>query len=76
MGCIPTKTLLGGAEVLHKIKRSSEYGISTGDVSFDYGKMKTRKDGVVEKIRKSLEGLLLSNKITILRGVAEFLSPY
>jgi dihydrolipoamide dehydrogenase len=75
VGCIPTKTLLGGAQVLHKIKRSSEYGISTGDVSFDYSKMKVRKDGVVEKIRKSLEGLLLSNKIVILRGNAEFLSP-
>jgi dihydrolipoamide dehydrogenase len=37
--------------------------------------MKTRKDGVVEKIRKSLEGLLQSNHITILRGHAEFVSP-
>ena len=40
----------------------------TGPVAFDYGKMKLRKDDVVEKIRKSLEGLILSNGMVILRG--------
>ena len=75
VGCIPTKTLLSNASVVSKIKKAGDYGITTGPVSFDYGKMKQRKDGVIDKIRKSLEGLLLSNKITILRGSAEFLSP-
>lgn len=75
VGCIPTKTLLANAHVLHKIQHASDYGIATGPVSFDYGKMKARKDGVVEKMRRSLEGLIQSNGITILRGQAEFLSP-
>ncbi|HSW86929.1 MAG TPA: FAD-dependent oxidoreductase, partial [Rhabdochlamydiaceae bacterium] len=75
VGCIPTKTLLANAQVMEKLQMASDYGITVGSVSFDYGKMKTRKDGVVEKIRKSLEGLLLSNKITILRGEAAFESP-
>jgi len=74
VGCIPTKTLLAGAEVLEKIKHAADFGIATGPVSFDFGKMKMRKDSVVEKIRKSLEGLLTSNSIVILRGHAEFLS--
>lgn len=75
VGCIPTKTLLSNAEVLHKIKMAGDYGINTGPLSFDFSKMKARKDSVVEKIRKSLEGLLKSNGITILRGEAEFASP-
>lgn len=75
VGCIPTKTLLANADVMRKILHASEYGIVTGPVSFEYGKMKLRKDGVIEKLRKSLEGLLLSNGMTILRGTAEFLSP-
>lgn len=75
VGCIPTKTLLANAGVLHKIRKANEYGITTGEVSFDFAKMKTRKDGVIEKIRKSLEGLILSNSIVILRGTAEFVSP-
>ncbi len=60
---------------MHKIAHAADYGILTGPVTFDYGKMKLRKDGVIEKIRKSLEGLLLSNGMVILRGTAEFLSP-
>lgn len=75
VGCIPTKTLLANAHVYHKIAHASEYGITTGPVSFDYGKMKMRKDAVVDKMRKGVEGLMQSNGITVLRGHAEFLSP-
>lgn len=75
VGCIPTKTLLANAAIYHHIARAEEFGITTGPVSFDYAKMKARKDGVLEKMRKSLEGLLLSNGLTIIRGDAEFLSP-
>lgn len=75
VGCIPTKTLLANAQVMHKIQMAEEYGISVGSVSFDFQKMKSRKDQVIEKIRKSLGGLLQSNKIEIVQGKAEFLSP-
>lgn len=75
VGCIPTKTLIANAHLMHKIQMASEYGITTGPVSFDFSKMKARKDRVVETIRKNLEGLILSNKITIKKGSAEFLSP-
>lgn len=74
VGCIPTKTLIAGAHVLKKVQTASEFGITVGSISFSYQKMKERKDAVVGKIRKSLEGLLNSNQITIMRGHAEFLS--
>lgn len=75
VGCIPTKTLLSNAAVLHQIKRAEDFGISTGPVSFRYHEMKQRKDKVVEKLRTSLEGLIKSNQITIYRGTASFESP-
>lgn len=75
VGCIPTKTLLSGAAVLHQVKRAKDFGISTGPVSFHYDQMKKRKDQVVSKIRTGLEGLIKSNKITIYRGTAQFESP-
>lgn len=75
VGCIPTKTMLAGAQLMHKFNMAEEYGIVTGPISVDFKKMKARKDGVVEQIRKSLGGLLQSNKITIMEGTAEFLSP-
>jgi dihydrolipoamide dehydrogenase len=75
VGCIPTKTLLSNAAVLHQIKRAKEFGISTGSVTIHYDQMKKRKDGVISKIRTGLEGLIKSNKITIYRGSAQFESP-
>lgn len=74
-GCIPTKTLIANAQILEKLSKAASYGITTGPITFDYGKMKDRKDSVVKTIRKSLEGLLKSNSITILMGTAKFLNP-
>ncbi|MDJ0652363.1 MAG: dihydrolipoyl dehydrogenase [Simkaniaceae bacterium] len=75
VGCIPSKSLLSNANVFNKIKQAEDFGIHIDKVSFDYKKMKERKDGVVEKIRGSLRGLLQSNGITILQGTARFESP-
>ena len=74
-GCIPSKTLIAGAEVLHKIQEAEDFGITVGSVSFDYAKMVDRKDGVVGQIRKSLEGLIASNKITMFKGYGKLTSP-
>ncbi|MEI8329398.1 MAG: FAD-dependent oxidoreductase, partial [Chlamydiia bacterium] len=74
-GCIPTKTLISNAHVMHTVQHAADFGITTGSISFDYSKMKQRKDSVVEKMRKGLEGLINSNGITILEGHAEFTSP-
>lgn len=75
VGCIPTKTLLSNSQLLHKIKMADQYGIHIGELSFDFLKMKTRKDQVVEKIRNSLGGLLKANNIEIFSGKATFMSP-
>ncbi len=74
VGCIPTKTLLANAEILHKIRQADAFGITIKGLSFDYGAMKERKDLVIEKIRSSLQGLLQSNKIEILQGHAKYVS--
>lgn len=76
VGCIPTKTLISNAQMMDKIRHAADFGIATGPISFDFSKMKQRKDGVVEKIRKGLEGLIQSNAITVFRGAAEFTSPH
>lgn len=75
VGCIPTKTLLANAEIMEKILHAADFGITVGSVSFDFSKMKTRKDAVIEKMRKGLEGLMQANGISVFRGHAEYLSP-
>lgn len=76
VGCIPTKTLLSHAAIVHNIRKASSFGIETGPLSLHYNKMKERKDQVVSKIRSSLEGLIKANQITIYRGVAQFEAPH
>ncbi len=75
VGCIPSKTLLSNAGVFNKIKNAEAFGIKVDNVTFDYGKMKSRKDDVVSKIRGNLGGLLKSNGIKIFQGTAQFESP-
>jgi dihydrolipoamide dehydrogenase len=74
-GCIPSKALISGAELLHRIKGAEEFGISVGKISLDYNKMVQRKDGVVSKIRQGLAGLIASNKITLIKGYGKLISP-
>ncbi len=75
-GCIPTKTLLAGAEVLNQCRRAKDFGINLGDVTFSYAAMDQRKNAVVDEIRNGLEGLIASNKITVIRGHGKFTSPH
>jgi dihydrolipoamide dehydrogenase len=61
---------------LHAVQHAADFGIQVGSVTVDFGKMKERKDGVITKIRKSLEGLIQSNRIEILHGAASFIAPF
>ncbi len=75
-GCIPSKTLIAGAEVLQKAQEAEEFGVMiSGPITFDYSKMVDRKDNVVAKVRKGLEGLIASNKIRLFKGFGKLVSP-
>lgn len=74
-GCIPSKILISNADVLKRTQEAEEFGVLVGNVSFDFGKMVARKDRIVSKTRTSLEGLIKSNQITIVRGFGKLVSP-
>lgn len=74
-GCIPTKTLIASAHMLHQIKRAADFGIQIGSVDFNYKKMVDRKQSVIEKMRKGLDGLIRSHGISVFQGKGEFVSP-
>ncbi|MGR3973948.1 MAG: dihydrolipoyl dehydrogenase [Candidatus Rhabdochlamydia sp.] len=76
VGCIPTKTLIASGEVLHLVKEAAKFGITTGNILVHYDQMKARKDGVVTKIRSSLEGLIKANQVTIFKGEATFIDTF
>lgn len=74
-GCIPSKALIAGAELLYQIRNSTPFGIEIEGVRVDFAKMVERKNSVVTRLRKGLEGLIAANKITLIQGFATFESP-
>jgi pyruvate/2-oxoglutarate dehydrogenase complex dihydrolipoamide dehydrogenase (E3) component len=75
-GCIPTKTLVASAYAAHIAARGGDYGVGTGSVAVDMGKVKARKDGVMLNDRAGVESWLEGmNGCTLIRGHARFEDP-
>lgn len=67
-GCIPSKALLSSAELLHNIGHSSDWGITVGNVAFDWTKIQARKDKVLAANRSGIASLFKGRKVTLLHG--------
>src|ERR1700730_9994500 len=69
IGCIPTKALLESSGLYHKVHdRGQEFGIVAPDVAFDYERIATRRDAVVNQLWKGVQGLMKKNKIEVVQG--------
>lgn len=73
-GCIPTKTLLQGVEILEALRKSSEFGIQVSDVKIDFLKLMARKDRAVRTIGSGLVNLLKGHGIEVIKGKASLVS--
>jgi dihydrolipoamide dehydrogenase len=74
-GCIPTKSLLDSASVISAIKDSSSHGVEVEKINIDFGKMSSRKDEAVIRLRTGIETLLRGNKVGLRRGTATISAP-
>ncbi len=75
VGCIPSKALLASSEEFENIQHHSQYhGIDVKDVTMNIQKMLTRKNNIVDKMTKGIEFLFKKNKVTFLKGYAQFIS--
>ena len=74
-GCIPTKTYLKTAEYIHHIKAASNRGIIVNaETSVDMPKVVAYKDNVVKTLTGGVAGLLKSNGVKVVYGVAKLAS--
>ena len=67
-GCIPTKALYYSAKTIAAVKKAAEFGVTTGEVSFDIAKAVDRKDDVVKKLVGGVGQLLKGNGVTVISG--------
>ncbi|HCF92939.1 MAG TPA: dihydrolipoyl dehydrogenase, partial [Firmicutes bacterium] len=68
VGCIPTKALVAGSDLLAATRNAGKLGISIPEATADFGGMMAHKNSVVEMMRKGIKGLLQKNKVTMLEG--------
>lgn len=75
-GCIPSKALIAGTELYHRIQKSStKFGITYDNLKMDWSQLQNHKNEVVKRMRTGLKGLILENKIKIFEGYGTFKSP-
>ena len=72
-GCIPTKTLLHSADVYYEATHGEAFGVTAGDVKFDYAKIIDRKNAVSKQLSNGIGFLEKSHGVEVIkaRGVLE-----
>ncbi|MGE0652632.1 MAG: dihydrolipoyl dehydrogenase [Alphaproteobacteria bacterium] len=73
IGCIPSKALLHSSHVFDAATSGfDKIGVKLGKVDLDLAAMMSNKDKVVTDLTKGIEFLFKKNKVTWLKGKAEF----
>jgi len=67
-GCIPAKALLQSAALLDQLRHADGFGVTTGEVAFDYAVAGKRRDQVVSQLYKGVQFLMRKNKVTVVNG--------
>ncbi len=74
-GCIPTKTLLHGADLLRELRQAAELGIEVQGLSFDLGRMVARSRAVADRLQRGVRHLLAKAGVQVLAGEGRLDGP-
>jgi dihydrolipoamide dehydrogenase len=74
-GCMPTKALLRGVEILECVETGKDFGIQTSGATVDFSKLSARKDRAVKTLVSGVGGLMKSNGVEVIKGKARLISP-
>jgi dihydrolipoamide dehydrogenase len=75
-GCIPSKALLHVAKVIGEAERAAAWGLAFRKPAIDIDKMRSWKNGVVDKLTKGLGLLSRQWKIEYIQGQASFVDSH
>jgi dihydrolipoamide dehydrogenase len=67
-GCIPTKSLLAGADLLRKIRDAASFGIRVPEPEVDFPRMMERKEEVVLAMRRGVEAACKRKGVKVVRA--------
>src|ERR671914_793514 len=67
-GCIPAKALLESAALANRVRHASDFGVTVGEVVYDYGAAMKRSRAVSTQNSKGVEFLFKKYKVTWIKG--------
>jgi dihydrolipoamide dehydrogenase len=73
VGCIPSKALLHVAAVMDEVSHFEALGVSFGKPTVDLAKLRSHKSKVVGKLTGGLAAMAKMRKVTVVRGIGQFL---
>ncbi len=75
-GCTPTKTMVASARVAYLARRGRDYGVETGPVQVNLGRVRERKRAIVESFRGgSQKRIENTDGVDLVFGEARFTAP-
>ncbi|MGH7512988.1 MAG: mercuric reductase [Gemmatimonadales bacterium] len=75
-GCTPTKTMVASARVAYLAGRGSHYGVETGPITLNMGRVRERKRAIVNSFRSgSLRRIEATPGVDLLCAEARFTGP-
>jgi pyruvate/2-oxoglutarate dehydrogenase complex dihydrolipoamide dehydrogenase (E3) component len=75
-GCTPTKTMVASGRVAYLARRAADYGVNTGAISIDLGKVRQRKRDIVDSFRNGSQARLeKAANLDLIFGDASFAGP-
>ena len=71
VGCIPAKELLETAAVYRTVSEAAEFGVTASEPALDMAVAQQRKQGIIDKLAKGVEGMLKHRKVAVYSGVGQ-----
>jgi len=71
-GCIPSKTLLFLAEIIHDARRAGTMGVHFGEPQIDLARIRAWKEEVIDRMAGGLETLGRKRGVQVIRARARF----
>jgi dihydrolipoamide dehydrogenase len=71
-GCIPSKALLHVAKLIDESRHAKNWGIEFGEPKIDVARLRSFKEGVVNKLTGGLGQIAKARKVQYVRGDASF----
>lgn len=76
VGCTPTKTMVASARVAYLARRAEDFAVRVGAVSVDLGRVRERKQRVVESFRAGSARSLERAGVEVIHGSARFVAQH